>query len=140
MNQSQSIGGLQEMVCEYYYDVPKTADKENDDIYDDEANKTRQKEQQQQQQQQQQRQQHLRLGDNEILMKPDISDANSYRLVGIVSHLGASSNSGHYISDVYNMSTQTWSSYDDNKVETLGEEQVLQKRAKTGYIFFYIHK
>jgi ubiquitin carboxyl-terminal hydrolase 26/29/37 len=68
-------------------------------------------------------------------------EPNSYRIIAIANHLGVSSNSGHYISDVYNLKTKAWSSYDDNKVETLTEEQVLQKRARTGYIFFYhIHK
>lgn len=66
-------------------------------------------------------------------------EPNSYRLIGIVNHLGLSSNSGHYISDVYNIKSKTWISYDDTKVEAISEEQVLKRRAKTGYIFFYIH-
>lgn len=57
-----------------------------------------------------------------------------------MNHLGVSSNSGHYISDVYSLKTKQWSSYDDSKVETISEEEVLTKRSNTGYIFFYIHK
>jgi ubiquitin carboxyl-terminal hydrolase 26/29/37 len=57
-----------------------------------------------------------------------------------VNHLGHSSNSGHYICDVYNLKTKTWSIFDDSKVETMNENDVLFKRSKTGYIFFYIHK
>ena len=67
------------------------------------------------------------------------NEANSYRIVGIVNHLGTSSNSGHYISDVYNLKSKKWSSYDDCKVESISEEEVLRKRVRTGYIFFYIH-
>jgi ubiquitin carboxyl-terminal hydrolase 26/29/37 len=66
-------------------------------------------------------------------------EPNSYRLIGIVNHLGLSSNSGHYISDVYNIKSKTWISYDDTKVKAISEEHVLRQRAKTGYIFFYIH-
>lgn len=60
--------------------------------------------------------------------------------MGVVNHLGTSSNSGHYISDVYNMEKNTWLSYDDKHVEQVAEEEVLHKRTKTGYIFFYVHK
>ena len=67
------------------------------------------------------------------------SEANTYRIIGIVNHLGVSSNSGHYISDVYNRNTNNWSSYDDTKVESLTQDQVLRKRTNTGYIFFYIN-
>jgi hypothetical protein len=38
------------------------------------------------------------------------------------------------------MGKQTWTSYDDKYVEAIGEEEVLQKRAKAGYIFFYVHR
>ena len=54
--------------------------------------------------------------------------------------MGISPSSGHYISDVFNHTENFWISYDDDKVETLTEFEVLKKRAKTGYIFFYIHK
>ncbi|CAF0909838.1 unnamed protein product [Brachionus calyciflorus] len=67
------------------------------------------------------------------------SGDNSYRIIGIVNHLGSSSNSGHYISDVFNLRTKRWSSFDDNHVESLSEEVVFSNRVKTGYIFFYIH-
>ena len=54
-------------------------------------------------------------------------EPNSYRIIGIVNHLGASSNSGHYIADVYNTAKKSWSSYDDMKVETMSEQDVLDK-------------
>ena len=75
-----------------------------------------------------------------LISKIGIKYDDSYRIIGIVNHLGVSSNSGHYISDVYSLKTKQWSSYDDSKVETISEEEVLTKRSNTGYIFFYIHK
>lgn len=65
-------------------------------------------------------------------------DKHSYRLIGVVSHLGQSSNSGHYISDVLNLKTNTWSIYDDLKVEKETEDDVITSRSSTGYIFFYM--
>lgn len=65
---------------------------------------------------------------------------NSYQIMGIVNHLGSCSNSGHYISDVLNLRTKRWSSFDDNHVESMKENEVFSSRIKTGYIFFYIHK
>ena len=67
-------------------------------------------------------------------------DPYAYRIVSIVNHLGSSPDSGHYISDVFNMKTKIWSSYDDTRVDTIEEESVLKSRCKTGYIFFFIHK
>jgi ubiquitin carboxyl-terminal hydrolase 26/29/37 len=68
------------------------------------------------------------------------SDPDAYRIVGVVNHLGVSSDSGHYISDVCDLRKRTWSSYDDTKVTSIDESEVLARRVKTGYIFFYIHK
>jgi ubiquitin carboxyl-terminal hydrolase 26/29/37 len=67
------------------------------------------------------------------------TEPNSYRIIGIVNHLGLSSNSGHYTSDVLNLKTNEWSSFDDSRVKVLSEENVLTKCSNTGYIFFYIN-
>lgn len=75
-----------------------------------------------------------------VLVDESKPSENSYRIIGIVNHLGSSSNSGHYISDVLNLRTKRWSSFDDSQVESLTEEEVFSSRVKTGYIFFYIHK
>ena len=40
----------------------------------------------------------------------------AYRLVGIVSHHGSDTHSGHYVSDVYSVSRDEWYHYDDRRV------------------------
>ncbi|XP_041120253.1 ubiquitin carboxyl-terminal hydrolase 37 isoform X3 [Polyodon spathula] len=65
---------------------------------------------------------------------------NSYRIVSVVSHIGSSSSSGHYISDVYDMKKQSWLTYNDLDVSTTQESSVQRDRDRSGYIFFYMHK
>lgn len=64
----------------------------------------------------------------------------SYRLVSVVNHLGASSNTGHYISDVFDMRKQAWFSYNDSNVLRTSEMEVRTSRVRSGYIFFYLSK
>ncbi|XP_062861616.1 ubiquitin carboxyl-terminal hydrolase 37 isoform X2 [Trichomycterus rosablanca] len=66
--------------------------------------------------------------------------ANSYRLISVVSHIGTSSSSGHYISDVYDMKKQSWLTYNDLEVSRTQESTVQRDRDRSGYIFFYMHK
>ncbi|MBN3308434.1 UBP37 hydrolase, partial [Amia calva] len=66
--------------------------------------------------------------------------ANSYRLVSVVSHIGSSSSSGHYISDVYDIKKQSWLTYNDLDVSRTQESAVQRDRDRSGYIFFYMHK
>ncbi|XP_078083876.1 ubiquitin carboxyl-terminal hydrolase 37 isoform X2 [Mustelus asterias] len=66
--------------------------------------------------------------------------AHSYRLISVVSHIGSSSSSGHYISDVYDIKKQTWLTYNDLEVSKTMEGTVQSERDKSGYIFFYMHK
>ncbi|KAM4730868.1 ubiquitin carboxyl-terminal hydrolase 37 [Anableps anableps] len=66
--------------------------------------------------------------------------ANSYRLISVVSHIGSSSSSGHYISDVYDMKKQSWLTYNDLDVLRTQEAAVQRDRDRSGYIFFYMHK
>ncbi|XP_060119024.1 ubiquitin carboxyl-terminal hydrolase 37 isoform X1 [Heteronotia binoei] len=65
---------------------------------------------------------------------------NSYRLISIVSHIGDSSSSGHYISDVYDNRKQAWFTYNDLEVSRTQEASVQSDRDRSGYIFFYMHK
>uniref|UniRef100_A0A8C6Y2K5 Ubiquitin carboxyl-terminal hydrolase n=1 Tax=Naja naja TaxID=35670 RepID=A0A8C6Y2K5_NAJNA len=65
---------------------------------------------------------------------------NSYRLVSIVSHIGDTSSSGHYISDVYDIRKQAWFTYNDLAVSRTQEASVQSDRDRSGYIFFYMHK
>lgn len=65
---------------------------------------------------------------------------NSFRLISVVSHIGSSSSSGHYISDVYDMKKQSWLTYNDLDVSRTQESAVQRDRDRSGYIFFYMHK
>ncbi|XP_075961800.1 ubiquitin carboxyl-terminal hydrolase 37 [Anarhichas minor] len=66
--------------------------------------------------------------------------ANSFRLISVVSHIGSSSSSGHYISDVYDMKKQSWLTYNDLDVSRTQEAAVQRDRDRSGYIFFYMQK
>lgn len=66
--------------------------------------------------------------------------ANSFRLISVVSHIGSSSSSGHYISDVFDMRKQSWLTYNDLDVSRTQEAAVQRDRDRSGYIFFYMHK
>ncbi|ELV09456.1 ubiquitin carboxyl-terminal hydrolase 26 [Tupaia chinensis] len=63
----------------------------------------------------------------------------TYRLIGVVSHLGNTPNSGHYVSDAYDFERQLWFSYNDLQVSNIQEAGMQQARLCTGYIFFYMH-
>ncbi|XP_041118622.1 ubiquitin carboxyl-terminal hydrolase 37-like [Polyodon spathula] len=66
--------------------------------------------------------------------------SSSYRLIGLVSHLGSRVSTGHYISDVYDFLADKWLTYNDEKVSETDESAVQDERKCTGYIFFYMHK
>ncbi|KAM3862486.1 ubiquitin carboxyl-terminal hydrolase 37 [Diretmus argenteus] len=66
--------------------------------------------------------------------------ANSFRLISVVSHIGSTSSSGHYISDVYDMKKQSWLTCNDLDVSRTQEAAVQRDRDRSGYIFFYMHK
>ncbi|XP_048224966.1 ubiquitin carboxyl-terminal hydrolase 29-like [Perognathus longimembris pacificus] len=63
----------------------------------------------------------------------------AYRLISVVSHLGSSQESGHYISDVYDFEKQAWFTYNDLQVFRIPEAVVKKARRHCGYIFFYMH-
>ena len=76
----------------------------------------------------------------------DHTGAFSYRLVGVVTHYGGTTRSGHYVSDVYHLRRDRWYHYDDSRVRVVDEADVLggtPRRTQTqtdGYIFLYLHK
>jgi len=62
--------------------------------------------------------------------------------VGVVTHYGGTTHSGHYVSDVYNLRRDRWYHYDDSRVRAVDEADVLGDAPRTqsdGYIFFYQH-
>ncbi|XP_026641993.1 ubiquitin carboxyl-terminal hydrolase 37 isoform X2 [Microtus ochrogaster] len=65
---------------------------------------------------------------------------HSYRLISVVSHIGSTTSSGHYISDVYDIKKQAWFTYNDLEVSKIQESSVQSDRDRSGYIFFYMHK
>ncbi|XP_075037154.1 ubiquitin carboxyl-terminal hydrolase 37 [Mixophyes fleayi] len=77
----------------------------------------------------------------ELKKNAEVGDLpHSYRLVSVVSHIGCSSSSGHYISDVYDIKKQAWFTYNDLAVSRTQESTVQSDRDRSGYIFFYMHK
>uniref|UniRef100_A0A5S6QK77 Ubiquitin carboxyl-terminal hydrolase n=1 Tax=Trichuris muris TaxID=70415 RepID=A0A5S6QK77_TRIMR len=64
----------------------------------------------------------------------------SFRLSAVVSHIGYSSTTGHYVSDVFDWKERDWYCYDDSTVSRTSEHNVQKKREKNGYIFFYVDK
>ncbi|KAL6489388.1 hypothetical protein MHYP_G00031290 [Metynnis hypsauchen] len=61
-----------------------------------------------------------------------------FRLHGVVSHLGNSLDSGHYISDVAEGEGDSWLTFNDSEVSHTNESAVLKRRAKTAYLLFYV--
>ena len=66
-------------------------------------------------------------------------DQYGYQLIGVVSHVGNTLHSGHYISDAFDFERQTWFTYNDIQVSSIQEALIRKARLHTGYIFFYMH-
>lgn len=67
-------------------------------------------------------------------------DDNNYHLVAVVCHLGSSLDAGHYTSYVYNQSSASWYSCDDDSITKVREADVRNDARRSGYCFFYAHK
>ncbi|XP_043197641.1 ubiquitin carboxyl-terminal hydrolase 37-like [Amphibalanus amphitrite] len=80
--------------------------------------------------------------DDQSLCSVDLAGDFTYRLVGVVSHYGGATHSGHYVSDVYSVGRDRWFHYDDRRVSCVDEADVLGEAGhqRNGYIFFYLHK
>ncbi|XP_006862920.1 PREDICTED: ubiquitin carboxyl-terminal hydrolase 26 [Chrysochloris asiatica] len=73
-------------------------------------------------------------------MKTQKRGPYAYRLISIVSHLGRTLHSGHYISDIYDFRKRIWYTFSDLRVAVLSQNPVKKGgRHTTGYIFFYMH-
>ncbi|KAK2495475.1 hypothetical protein MC885_021484 [Smutsia gigantea] len=70
---------------------------------------------------------------------PKVEHCHTYWLIAVVSHLGATSSSGHYITDAYDFESQGWFTYNDLQVSGIQEHSMLKARLCSGYIFFYMH-
>ena len=69
----------------------------------------------------------------------EMEDPQAYRLIGVLSHLGKSLNSGHYICDAFDFVRQEWFTFNDLQVSNIEEAAMLNARLSSGYIFFYMH-
>lgn len=68
-----------------------------------------------------------------------MGDHYAYRLIDVISHLGNTQNSGHYISDVYDFERQVWFTYNDLQVSSIQEASMQEPRLSAGYVFSYMH-
>eukprot|EP00096_Caligus_rogercresseyi_P013390 TRINITY_DN6049_c0_g1_i2.p1 TRINITY_DN6049_c0_g1~~TRINITY_DN6049_c0_g1_i2.p1 ORF type:complete len:616 (+),score=208.87 TRINITY_DN6049_c0_g1_i2:88-1848(+) len=64
----------------------------------------------------------------------------SYQLASIVSHLGSSASSGHYIADVFRFDRKAWFRYNDMNVFKRSVDCVRSdENMRNGYLFVYTH-
>ncbi|KAM9669089.1 ubiquitin carboxyl-terminal hydrolase 26-like [Dama dama] len=68
-----------------------------------------------------------------------MEDPQAYRLIGVLSHLGKSLNSGHYICDAFDFVRQEWFTFNDLQVSNIEEATMQKARLSSGYVFFYMH-
>ncbi|KAI5938362.1 Ubiquitin carboxyl-terminal hydrolase 26 [Manis javanica] len=68
-----------------------------------------------------------------------VKDSHAYQLIAVVSHLGDTSSTGHYISDAYDFERQRWFTYNDTHVSRIRKDLMQEARLRTGYVFFYMH-
>ncbi|KAF7654525.1 hypothetical protein LDENG_00068590 [Lucifuga dentata] len=73
---------------------------------------------------------------------PDDLDKTQYSLVSVVSHLGSSAYSGHYISDgAHTVESGTrsvrWFTFNDERVKKTSGATVCKKRQQEAYLLFY---
>ncbi|XP_034143017.1 ubiquitin carboxyl-terminal hydrolase 25-like [Esox lucius] len=68
-----------------------------------------------------------------------VKTSSDYQLTGIVSHLGGSMMSGHYVSDVLGASGQLLCC-NDSQVSVSCEASVLRSRARSSYLLFYTYR
>ncbi|ESO11114.1 hypothetical protein HELRODRAFT_183496 [Helobdella robusta] len=70
-----------------------------------------------------------------------LSEADKvYELVAVVSHIGPTLTSGHYVSDVYDTKSSCWYTCDDKNVWDTNLQNVLTSRRNSAYILFYENK
>jgi ubiquitin C-terminal hydrolase len=68
--------------------------------------------------------------------QPDCIDPNTYHIAAIVSHLGQTSTSGHYICDVHDVANDRWLTYDDEKVSQC---PAMPDRDDAAYLVVYVN-
>ncbi|KAF0298908.1 Ubiquitin carboxyl-terminal hydrolase 37 [Amphibalanus amphitrite] len=82
----------------------------------------------------------FRAEDDQSRRSLDLVGDNNYRLVGVVSHRGGATHSGHYVADVYSVGRGHWFHYDDRSVSCVQESDVLgdnHQTARNNYILLF---
>ena len=69
----------------------------------------------------------------------DLGSNNSgyYELIGVLTHKGRSSNSGHYVGWTKNQKTNQWYMFDDDEVSKVSEEDILKLSGGGKYKTYY---
>ncbi|KAL3983076.1 Ubiquitin carboxyl-terminal hydrolase family protein [Acanthocheilonema viteae] len=62
----------------------------------------------------------------------------SYRLISVVSHLGQTTDRGHYICDAWCNKSKSWLFCNDESIIPIDEKSVLG-RCRTGYVYLYLN-
>ncbi|KAF0291611.1 Ubiquitin carboxyl-terminal hydrolase 37 [Amphibalanus amphitrite] len=70
----------------------------------------------------------FRAEDDQSRRSLDLAGDNNYRLVGVVSHRGGATHSGHYVADVYSIGHEHWFHYDDRSVSCVQRAGVERAR------------
>ena len=72
---------------------------------------------------------------------PGSNNSGFFDLIGVLTHKGRSSNSGHYVGWTKNQKTNQWYMYDDDVVTKVTEEEILKLSGggdwHTAYVLFY---
>ncbi|KAF0301181.1 Ubiquitin carboxyl-terminal hydrolase 26 [Amphibalanus amphitrite] len=70
----------------------------------------------------------IRTKEDQSLRPVDLVGNFTYRLVGVVSHYGGATHSGHYVSDVYSVGRDMWFHFDDQRVSCVDEAYSMSKK------------
>lgn len=77
--------------------------------------------------------------DSKILSgRTNTSAERQYKLFSVVYHEGKETSKGHYIADTFHSGYNTWLRFDDSKIKTVTEENVLKPQGdRVPYLLFY---
>ena len=76
---------------------------------------------------------------DDSLTSADPAGNYAYRLVGIVSHCGGGTHSGHHVSDVYSVGRDKWYTATTG-ASVVSKTDLGEERQRNGYILLYLHE
>ena len=65
---------------------------------------------------------------------------SSFKLTGIITHIGTSADNGHYISYVRRYDSDQWIEYNDSSITRVNQKWVMENGYKNGYLLFFTEK